>query len=253
MRDAFARYGEALTRQIEEHAIAARDDLNAVFVEGDIEKLPGFQVFRALCRADKFSVLTPEKLRKWIIVRVRDRGPDEGPKNITPSAVSLLMKISEDGDLWRIVSEIEKLISYSVGRQEITEADVLALVRFPVEETIFPVSDGVCERNPEKALRAVARLAFEDEGCEGIITYTINEARNLVRARAVLDEGGTDMPKEFHINPFVWRKRMAQARRWGSGETAALLTRARDLDVAWKTGAEKRLALERFILAATAN
>ena len=126
-------------------------------------------------------------------------------------------------------------------------------MRFSLEETIFSLSDGVCEREPEKALVALARLTTEEENVDGLLGYVIRETRNLVRARYALSEGGgADGAITFQVKPFVWRKRTSQARRWDEHEMPALLARAADLDLAWKTGAHKRLALERFILSTSA-
>jgi DNA polymerase-3 subunit delta len=248
IRDAFAFHGKPFVSLLRELAIPKRDEVNVVLIEGDIAAREGFAELVALCRADRFDPLPPEKLRSWITSYVKRHGPEGGPKEIARDAAALLATLGSD--LWRLRGELEKLIAYEMGKAMITEDAVRLLVRFPINETVFPLSDSVAERKPFEGLVALARLTAEGSGLDGLVEYTIRETRHLCKARAVLSAGASlDRAERFGIHSFVWQKRLAQARKLSDGEAEALLLRARDLDRARKTGAEKRLALERFILA----
>lgn len=248
IHDAFVTHGKALVELIDQLQLHQQLDLNLVVVEGDVEKNPAFPALRVLCRADAFAWLAPQRLRAWIVSYVKARGSENGPRQITPRAVDLLVSLGPD--LRRLSNELEKLLLFAAGKETLTEDDVKALSFISVEETIFPLSDGVCEKQPLKALVALLRLTADGSEPDGLISYTIGEARNLVRARAALSAQKTtlDIAQEFGTKPFVWKKRLAQARKWQDNEVVALLERIAALDLSWKTGAEKRLALDHFIL-----
>lgn len=260
VRGAFSAHGDALLRCLDEMRLSDRNDLNIVFVEDEASG-EAWEAFRTRCRAEEFRRLPAAKVRKWLSAYAGSRGPKEGPRVIADDAIETLLRLcwSRDDrgkpmfvpDLWRLASELEKILAYAAGRSRVTVADVRAVVRFRVEQDIFPVSDGVCGKEPLSALVAASRLTAEGEEADGLIGYAIRETRNLVRAKAALDAGKTaGGDKAFGVNPYVWKKRAAQAHSWSTEEAQSLLGRALALEIAWKTGGDKRLALDRFILQA---
>lgn len=235
--------GEEAATVCTEQNVAQRDDVNVVLVEDeDKHKLRGATM-------EEFKLLSEQELSKWIARYVREKGPKSGPTRIAKRAAALLEALGPN--LIRIVCELEKALAYAAGEEVLREEHVAALLNTPDEETVFPVSDGICSRRPLLALAAITRLTAEGQDMNGLINYAIQESRQLIRAHAALSEEFTDDPlRLFNVKPFVWRKRTSQARAWSKEEILKLSKRIADLEVAWKTGANKRLALEAFILAA---
>jgi|SRR3989344_914164 len=247
-RDLFAQHKEALSEMLQESSAAQREDVNVVLVE-TLPLPASAKPLITVAKAEVFDTLSGEALLQWIVRYVRERGPNEGPKKIGKRAAEQLLSIGSD--LWRTSRELEKLLAYAAGEEAIREEHVRALLRVPFDETVFPVSDGICERSPHKALAAVTRLLDQGEAIEPVIGYAIKETRQLIRAHAALGEELPEDPlKLFGAKPFVWRKRTAQARKWSDEEIAELMNRTVDLEATWKGSGDTRLALDKFILAA---
>ena len=247
VRDAFAAHGTDLLAFCKEAKSMGRSDLNIVFVEGDIETKGGLRELSAYCRSDVFRDLSHAQLQRWIGSYVAQHGPENGPKRVAPQATAMLSALGPD--LWRVSNELEKLIAYTAGRAVILEEDVRRLVNFVEGGAVYEVADSVGARDPIAALVSVARLTANGRGAEGIASYVVSETRNLVYAHAANDAPLAQRDAAAAgAKPFVWRKRLAQARRFSGEEVRTLLALALKLDVAWKSGADARLALERFIL-----
>src|SRR3989344_2376097 len=239
-RDLFAQHKEALSEMLQESSAAQREDVNVVLVE-TLPLPASAKPLITVAKAEVFDTLSGEALLQWIVRYVRERGPNEGPKKIGSRAADQLLSIGSD--LWRTSRELEKLLAYAAGEEAIREEHVRALLRVPFDETVFPVSDGICERSPHKALAAVTRLLDHGDA--------IKETRQLIRAHAARGEELPEDPlKLFGAKPFVWRKRTAQARKWSDEEIAELMNRTVDLEATWKGSGDTRLALDKFILAA---
>jgi DNA polymerase III delta subunit len=247
-RELFAQHGEALTALLAEHGVERREEVNVVLVEATALKAAAKPLL-AMAKSETFAKLTTTELVQWIGRYVQEHAPEQGPGKIEKAAAEQLAVLGPD--LWRLSRELEKLLAYAAGEEKITTAHITQLVRRVNEETVFPISDGICNREPEPALAAVLRLTAEGQDPDGLAAYAMKEARQLVRAHAALNDPLPGDPQElFGAKPFVWRKRSSQARKWNDEEIQKLLDRTVALEATWKGSGDTRLALDAFILAA---
>lgn len=248
LRDVFSRYAEKLLALFQRTDTKERKDMVVVLVEGDIASHEHFSELRTLCRADAFMPLSAARLRRWIEAYIEKEASSQSPKRVSAKALALLATLGSD--LWRLSHELEKLLAFSAGRETLEEVDVREMVVLPQEAAIFPIGDGMAERKPFEALVATERFVAKGEAIEGLIGYVLREVQNLVRAHAALENGKTTGgEKLFGIHPFVWKKRVSQAKRWNEEKIGSLLEGAVQLDIGWKSGRDKRLALDSFLLA----
>lgn len=92
-------------------------------------------------------------------------------------------------DSRQIVSEVEKLALYVAGRQEVTEADVDAIISSTAESAMWDIQDAVGKRQLGRALGIVRNLLEHRESAIGVVTMVMNRLRELSVYREALDRG----------------------------------------------------------------
>ncbi len=97
------------------------------------------------CIAD-FSMPPAEDLRKWVLGKL---GREHRP--ITRDALDMFLSRCGD-DMWQISNDLEKLISYTFGKDGIREEDVEAVCAPLAEDKIFNMIDAMLDGNTKKAL-----------------------------------------------------------------------------------------------------
>jgi DNA polymerase-3 subunit delta len=100
----------------------------------------------------EFDSLTADRIPKWIA----HYASTEFHTKITPEAAELLQSAAGT-DLHQLVSELDKLASYTGGR-EIQEGDVAAVVGVKRGETMADFLDQVAYRNASKALELLPHI-----------------------------------------------------------------------------------------------
>lgn len=238
---------KALKALLDERDIAQNQDAVLLLVEGKLKKSELKDVPNA--ETELFDPLSEADRVQWIGRYISEHGPKQGPRKIQKGAATMLAGLGDD--LGRIAQELERLMAYAAGEEVISEEHVTALLSLRQEETIFPISDGICDREPTKALTALARLSGSGDDARGLLSYALKETRQLIRAHAALSTEVPGDPQElFGAKPFVWKKRTAQARKWSEEEIRELAALARDADMASKRGSSAKEALEALILGA---
>jgi len=246
-REVLGKNTEQLESLFASTDVATSEDSILVLVEDRLPK--GAALTKKHATEETFNPLKGESRVKWIARYVQKHGPEEGPKKIGQEAASLIE--SGGGDLWNLSQELEKLLSYAAGEEQVRVEHINALLSFRDEETIFPISDGIGERSPTTALAAIARLASEREDVAGLIGYAIKEARQIIRAHSAIGAELPESPEDlFGAKQFVWRKRSSQARNWDEETIKVLVSALLETDAARRSSLDERLALERLILRA---
>lgn len=247
IRDVFSEHVKEVEELLESVAAHTREDMVVVLV---VDRLPkSFPFTKKHATAEEFIPLNQARRVQWIARYIKQFAPPPGPGSISKKAAEALAAAIDD--VGHLAQELEKLMAYCAGQKAIQEKDVHALFHTQIEETIFPISDGVAERTPHKALVAIARLVRREGDAAGLIGYTLKEARQLIRAHAAQSgELPGDPLALFGAKPFVWRKRTTQATRWTAEEIEELAQRCVELDASRRSGADARLALENFVLKA---
>ena len=94
----------------------------------------------------EFSNLTEADMRDFVMKKLaREHRP------ITEKALDLFVKRCSD-DLWQVTGDLEKLISYTFGKDGIRVEDVEAVIPAPAEDKIFGMIDAILARDTKKTL-----------------------------------------------------------------------------------------------------
>ncbi len=95
----------------------------------------------------EFADLSEADLRKWILQKL---GKEH--RQITGNALDLFVERC-GSDLWQVSGELEKVISYTFGKDGIRREDVDAVCPPPAEDKIFNMISAIFDNDTDKALR----------------------------------------------------------------------------------------------------
>jgi DNA polymerase-3 subunit delta len=142
-------------------------------------------------------------------------------------------------DLRRLDSELRKLGAFAVGRT-VTRADVRELV-VGRDLNVWALLDGLTERRPDKALKALHILYGQGEPPEALLGRDIApHYRRLMVARELLDADREARARidvaDLGLNPATLQKWTDEARRFEAIELQRALELLLELDRQIKTG-----------------
>ena len=171
-------------------------------------------------------------------------------KRIEPAAADLLGYMVGN-TLQELASQIEKVVTYSGGRDTITVDDVKAIVSDTKVDTVFELADAFGEKNLNKAMRTLSTILRDGAAPLMVLTMLARHFRQLWRVRELLDSkvSSGEIGKAAGINPYFVKKVVDQARNYRTTEIKGILERLFQLDMAFKTGGGKPAVLmERMIM-----
>jgi DNA polymerase-3 subunit delta len=204
----------------------------------------------------EFDPLTADRIPRWIA----HYASTEFHLKITPEAAELLQSAAGT-DLLQLVSELDKLASYTGGR-EIQESDVVAVVGVRRGETMADFLDQVAYRNTGKALELLPHILSQPKtsAVQLVMALTVQTIA-LAWAKAKRAEGlppGRLQTELFNLlkmsgSTFTgrpWGSAVAtwagSAERWTSSSLDHALAALLDADAALK---ETRVSSEEQVMA----
>ncbi len=180
------------------------------------------------------------QVSRWVYSRVREEG-----SAISPKAVDLLIELV-GYDLWVVNGEVDKLLSFTQGRQ-ITEDDVRQVSSFAREVSIFSLVDAVLEGEKRQAQVMLWKLLREGVSPSYILTMIARQLRLIVLAKE-LKEGkfGSEVRNQAEsVSEYSLKKALEQARQYSFERVKGVFEKLLEADVAMKSGKyDGDLALE---------
>ena len=204
-----------------------------VFIQiGEVDKRLG--LFKSLCQpktSKYFPLLDQTEIRKFISREIKARQGDA-----EADAIELLSEFV-GSDLWRLSSEIDKLISYANGRK-ITSADVKLQVRQVAEGNTFSLIDSMARGKKEDAIVELESLLQMNEPPLKILAMINYQYRivALVKEAQATSSNTYAIAKAAGLSPFQAEKVSAPARKYSWGELAQIYLEILKIDVLVKTG-----------------
>ena len=170
-------------------------------------------------------------------------------KKITKHTMELFLSMAGD-DMENIRMELEKLISYTLGREVITDEDVLAVCTVQVTNRIFEMVSAIVNRQPRKAMDLYEDLLTLKEPPMRILFLIARQFNQLLQVKDLMGKGmdkGT-IASKLKMQPFVVGKTMPQARQFGSEQILSYVEFCVETEEAVKSGRlQDRLAVELLI------
>ena len=196
-----------------------------VFVEDELRRgNPMLQLIEPLTDAREFARLKPEEALEWLRGEVRSRG-----LHLTRNAAQALVDRA-GGDRGALTHAVDKLSLYA-GDANVDETIVEAMVPATRSVSIFNLVDAVAERRLPDAMRALDGVRSDGESETRIIQMLARTYRQIVAAREVIDQGGSnDEIQQAAKANFAWLARRLRRQAQAYSQPAADAALARILE-----------------------
>lgn len=195
------------------------------------KRLSLFKHLSKIAKVYEFKPFKGSELNKWIIDKTSKRGG-----RIQIMAASYLAQ-HVGGDLWKLSSEIDKLISYANGK-EIQAKDIDLLTRSSAETNIFKLTDQIGNRRTQDALKTLHALLDSGEELPYVFAMIVRQFRLIIQVKDLLRKG---FQKQQIINrlkqhPFVVTTVLSQSRNFEADKLKQIYADLLEIDKKFKTG-----------------
>lgn len=217
-----------------------------VFVEEAVDKRSRlFKKVKELGHAAELNRQDTAQLSKWAATLLAQNG-----RKITSATMNLFLERAGD-DMENIRMELEKLITYTMGADVITSADVEAVTTVQVTGKIFDMVTAIVTGRTRRAMDLYEDLLTLREPPMRILFLIARQFNQLLQVRELLGEGaGKDaIASKLKVPPFVAGKMIPQAKAFTKEQILSYVTGCVEAEEAVKTGRmADRLAVELLIV-----
>ena len=217
-----------------------------LFVENEVDKRGRlYKTVKKYGSVVEFSRQTEDMLMRWILGILKKE-----QKNITRSTMELFLE-KTGMDMNQIGMELEKLLSYTMGREVITAEDVEAICTSQTVNKIFEMISAMAEKNQRKALDLYYDLLALKEAPMRIL-YLIARQFNQIMLISELNEQGLGreaIAEKLGIQSFIVRNGIRYARSFSAEQLRYAVETAVQTETDVKTGKlDEKLAVELVIV-----
>lgn len=219
-----------------------------VFVESQVDKRNRlFKRVREIGYAVELERQEAAQLAKWAAGRLTGEG-----RKITGRTMELFLSKTGD-DMEHIRMELEKLVSYTIGREIITDEDVEAICTVRVTNRIFDMVTAMVNRQTRKAMDLYEDLLALKEPPMRILFLIARQFNQLLQVKEMMGKGmdKSAIASRLKLQPFVTGKIMPQAKQFSREQIVSYVTLCVETEEAVKSGRlQDRLAVELLITSA---
>lgn len=216
-----------------------------IFVETQVDKRNKlYKKVKDLGYAAELGRQNSSQLARWaggILAR-------EG-KKITGKTMELFLSMAGD-DMENIRMELEKIVSYTMGREVVTDKDVKEICTVQVTNRIFDMVAAIVNGQTKKAMDLYEDLLTLKEPPMRILFLIARQFNQLLQVKELMAKGFDKgvIASKMKIQPFVVGKIMTQARLFSRDEILECVRFCVELEEAVKSGQlQDSLAVELLI------
>ncbi|MDF2944331.1 MAG: hypothetical protein K0S01_3189 [Herbinix sp.] len=217
-----------------------------VFVETEIDKRSKlFKLVRDHGTVSEMNGLDEKNLKLFVASLLEQEG-----KKITEAGVTYLLD-KTGTDMVNICNEVEKIISYTYGRDIILPADIDAVVTVQITGKIFLMIDAIGSKQPSKALALYYDLLSVREKPMSILFLITRHFNILLQAKDLqaLGFNSATISEKVAIPPFAVNKYLGQAKNFTTKRLKEALEYGADIEEQVKTGRMvEKIGVELFIV-----
>lgn len=217
-----------------------------IFVETELDKRNRlYKEVKKCGRVVEFGTQREDTLMKWVLGMLKKEG-----KNVTKETMQTFLS-KTGSDMQLIKNELDKLISYTEGRDVITTEDVEHVCITQTTNKIFDMVNAIAEGNQKKALELYEDLLSLKEPPMRILFLIARQFNQLYQVKLLAKEGmsGSEIAKQAGIVPFAVKKYQAQAKNFSEVQLRTAVEECVAGEEAVKTGAmNDRLSVELLIM-----
>lgn len=218
-----------------------------IFVESEVDKRSKmFKKIKELGYAAEMERQDINQLARWAGTLLSREG-----KKVTGQTMELFLNMTGD-DMENIRMELEKLISFTLGRDIITDEDVMAICTERTTNKIFDMVTSIVNRQTKRALELYEDLLTLKEPPMRIMFLIARQFNQLLQVKELMgkgmDKGG--IAAKLKIPPFAAGKLMPQARTFSREQILSYVNSCVEAEEAVKTGRlTDRMAVELLLTA----
>lgn len=216
-----------------------------LFVESEVDKRSKlFKKVKELGYAAEMARQDASQLARWAGNILAKEG-----RKITGRTMELFLSMTGD-DMENIRMELEKLVSYTMGRDVITDADVEEVCTVRVTSKIFDMVAAIVNRQTKKAMDLYEDLLTLKEPPMRILFLIARQFNQLMQVKELMGRGMDRgaIASKLKMQPFVVGKIMPQARQFTKEQILSYVNLCVDVEEAVKSGRlQDRLAVELLI------
>ncbi len=213
-----------------------------IFVESEVDKRNKmFKRVKELGYAAEMTRQDSAQLGRWAGAILAKEG-----KKITGRTMELFLNMVGD-DMENIKMELDKLISYTLGRDIITDEDVEAICTVRVTNKIFEMVTCIVNRQTRKAMDLYEDLLTLKEPPMRIMFLIARQFNQILQVKELMAKGmeKSAIASRLKLPPFVVGKMMPQAKSFSREQILAYVNECVDAEEAVKTGRlADRMAVE---------
>ena len=203
-----------------------------VFVEKEVDKRN--KLYKYVNKngvAAEMKAMTGREMKSWLAVLLKENG-----KQMRESTAQYFLE-QVDNSMTNVYNELEKLIAYSYGREEITKEDVDRVCSVLVTGRIFQMLDAVALGNQEETLHLYHDLLTLRESPMSILYLLIRHFNILLQVHSMAGKyDKAEMAKKAGIPPFTVGKYQSQCRRFQEERLRGMLESCIDTEYQFKRG-----------------
>ncbi|MCI5868007.1 MAG: DNA polymerase III subunit delta [Dorea sp.] len=204
-----------------------------LFVENEVDKRNRlYKAVKDKGRIVEMARQDEKTLLYWIAGNVKKEG-----RQIKETTARYL--ISRAGtDMENLEKEMEKLFSYTLGKEEITVQDVEEICTTQITNQIFDMVEAVAAKQQKKALDYYYDLLALKEPPMRILYLLARQFKLLMEVKDLAEKryDKSQIAKTVGLHPFVAGKYMQQSRTFSKQELRRILEDALDTEELVKTG-----------------
>lgn len=207
------------------------DSTIIVFVEKEIDKRN--KLYKYINKngiAAEIKVKDSEEVLNWAAKRLKESG-----KVFTRKTMEYFLQ-RVDNNLYNLSNEIEKIAAYTVGREEITIADIDAVCPAYLQNHIFQMVDAVGAGDTDKALKLYNELIELKEAPSYILYMLIRHFNILLQIGSMGNAPKNQVASKIGISPYFVGNYQRQSSRFSGKQLKQALDNSLETEQKFKTG-----------------
>lgn len=204
-----------------------------IFVESEVDKRSKlYKTVQSKGHIAEFAVQDENTLKRWIAGILKREG-----KRITERTVELLLT-KTGTDMENIQMELEKLISYCLDRNVVTDEDVEAICTTRISNHIFDMISAIAEKKTTRALTLYYDLLALKEPPMRILFLIARQCNMLLQVKELKGKGFDNraIGTKIGVPPYIAGKYVTQATAFKTKTLRDAVKKCISAEEAVKTG-----------------
>lgn len=203
-----------------------------VFVEKELDKRNKlYKYVNKNGLAVEMNAMTAKEMKTWIAVLLK-----QNQRQMRESTAEYFLE-QVDNSMTNVQNELDKLIAYTEGREEITKEDVDAVCSVQITGRIFQMMDAVAGRKQAETLDLYHDLLLLRESPMSILYLLSRHFNILLQIKNMPErEEKSVIAKKAGIPPFTVGKYQSQCRHFSKEKLQAMLDSCIETEYQFKRG-----------------